>query len=356
MHIAIGYNWFVTAAGYHIERALRALGHQVTYVGLPCATRAGYDSGVNLVEALAALPQPVDLYLWIDPAGRYFPIGIEELSIPTACYLIDVHLGSWRPQAARFFDVVFLAQKDYVTIYQDLLGHGQVHWLPLGAAGDVHRPLGLPRIYEVGFVGNLSRAHKETARARRLRLIAAQFRTNDFYRFYTPDQVGQVYNQARIVFNTSIAGDVTMRVFEASACGAMVLTDATANGLETLFSLGQEIITYDDDADLLDKTRYYLAHEEERAAIAAAGQRRTLGEHLYTHRAAQLVEAMAQPDLARLAPLRSASPRERWRARQTIYTHLHMLDALLDVARAQELGPLGRAWAAAPCLLRRLMR
>lgn len=356
MHIAIGYNWFVTAAGYHIERALRALGHQVTYVGLPCAQRAGYDSDVNLVEALAALPQPVDLYLWVDPAGRYFPAGIEELSIPTACYLIDVHLGSWRPQAARFFDVVFLAQKDYAPIYQDVLGHGQVHWLPLGAAEDVHRPLKLPRIYEVGFVGNLSRAHRETARARRLRLIAEQFRTNDFYRYYTPDQVGQVYNQSRIVFNTSIAGDVTMRVFEGSACGALVLTDATSNGLELLFRVGQEIVTYNNDADLLDKIRYYLAHEEECAAIAAAGQRRTLGEHLYTHRAARLLEIMTASGLARLAPMRSANPRERWRARQTVYTRLHMLDALIDASRAHGLGLLERAWTVAPCMLRRMLR
>ncbi|MCS7252358.1 MAG: hypothetical protein NZ572_08085 [Thermoflexus sp.] len=57
MHIALGYRWFPTAAGYHIERALRALGHTVTYVGLPCGQRPGYDTTVPLDEIIAALPE-----------------------------------------------------------------------------------------------------------------------------------------------------------------------------------------------------------------------------------------------------------------------------------------------------------
>lgn len=84
MYILLGYRWFPTAAGYHIERALRALGHTVTYIGLPCGQRAGYDTTVPVDEIVAALPEKPDLYLWIDPAGRYFPPGMERLPIPTA--------------------------------------------------------------------------------------------------------------------------------------------------------------------------------------------------------------------------------------------------------------------------------
>jgi len=118
MHIALGYCWFPTAAGYHIERALLSLGHQVTYVGLPAAGRPGYDNSVPVTQVIAALPEKPDFFLWIDPAGRYFPPGIEDLPIPTACYLIDVHLGAWRYQAARFFDAVFIAQKDYLERFR----------------------------------------------------------------------------------------------------------------------------------------------------------------------------------------------------------------------------------------------
>ncbi len=353
MHIVLGYRWFPTAAGYHIERALQALGHTVTYIGLPCSQRAGYDTTVPVDEIIASLPQRPDLYLWIDPAGRYFPPGIERLPIPTACYLIDVHLGRWREQAARFFDVVFIAQKDYLDRFRRAVGHDQVYWLPLAAASDVHHDHHLPRIYDVGFVGNIARAHRKTARARRLRLIAERFHTNDFYRVYMPEEVGQVYSQSRIVFNCSIAGDVTMRVFEGTACGALVLTDAIANGLDELFEIGREIVVYRDDGDLLEKIAYYLAHDKEREAIARAGQARTLREHTYVHRMERLIHLVLSSHL--LAPMRTASAAERWRARREVYIHLHMLDALMDQARNIGLNPFQRAWAILPSLLRRLL-
>jgi hypothetical protein len=355
MHIAIGYRWFAAAAGYHVERALLSLGHRVSYVGLPCDRRAGYDSSVPLGELLASLPEPPDLYLWIDPAGRYFPPGIGDLPIPTACYLIDVHLGSWRYQVARFFDGVFVAQKDYLAGFRHAVGHDQVWWLPLAAASDVHRQHDLPRRYDVGFVGNITRAHRGTARARRLSLIAERFTTNDFNARYTPEEVGRIYSQSRIVFNTSIAGDVTMRVFEGAACGALALTDSIANGLSELFQVGTEIVTYADDAELLDMIIYYLAHDTEREQIAQAGRRRTLGEHTYEHRARQLVDRTSAAAFRRLAPLRAADEETRWQACRPVYTHLHMLDALLDEVRARRLGPLRRAWAAWPCLWRRLL-
>lgn len=354
MHIAIGYRWFPTAAGFHFERALQALGHRVTYVGLPAAGRPGYDNSVSIREILDAGEELPDLYLWIDPAGRYFPPGIEDLPIPTACYLIDVHLGHWRRQVARFFDAVFVAQKDNVSGFRQAVGHEQVWWLPLAAAPDVHRQHDLPRIYDVGFVGNLAIAHRGTARARRLKLIAERFRTNDFYRQYAPAEVGRVYSQSRVVFNTSIARDVTMRLFEGTACGALVLTDSVANGLDELFDVGHELAVYRDDAELLKQIAYYLAHEAERAQIAAAGQRRTLAEHTYTHRAQTLLEAIAASGFERRAPMRSAGASERLAARREVYTHLHMLDALLDDVRAAGLvSRLQRAWASLPCLIRR---
>jgi spore maturation protein CgeB len=49
---------------------------------------------------------------------------------------------------------------------------------------------------------------------------------------------------------------------------------------DELFEIGRELITHGDDADLLDKIGYYLAHEEERVRIAAAGQRRAGAAHL----------------------------------------------------------------------------
>jgi hypothetical protein len=353
MNIAMGYRWFSTSAGYHLERAFSSLGFDVKYVGVSSAERPGYDSNVYLPKIIDSFHEKPYFYLWVDPAGPYFPLGIENLSILTACYIIDVHLGKWRQEVAKFFDVVFIAQKDYVDKYRKVLGHDQVFWLPLAAAADVHKQLDLPRIYDVGFVGNISVAHRNTQRLRQLKLIAENFRTNDFYRFYPPEEVGQVYSQSRVIFNTSIAGDLTMRIFEGTLCGALVISDSAKNGLNELFHVGKEIVLYNND--FLEKIHFYLAHDNERVQIAVAGQKRALQEHTYHHRVKTIVNYLAQPTLKKHAPMRNASSQEKAMSRHTIYTHLHMVDAILDIAKEQKLGPLGRFVKVLPALGRRLI-
>ncbi|HEY0631809.1 MAG TPA: glycosyltransferase [Thermoleophilaceae bacterium] len=78
-----------------------------------------------------------------------------------------------------------------------------------------------------------------------------------------------------------------MRLFEATGVGALLVTEAARN-LPGLFTPGEEIVTYDSAEDLVEKVRHYTEHPDERRAIAAAGQRRTLAEHTYRHRMEQL--------------------------------------------------------------------
>jgi hypothetical protein len=353
LNIAIGYYWYNAAAGYHFERGFRSLGHHVVYVGLGSAARPGYAETTPIDAIVAELSPAPDLFLWIDSAARYFPVGIESLSIPTACYLIDVHLGHWREEVAHFFDMVFIAQNSFLDHYRDLVGHHQIHWLPLAAADDVHVDHHLTRCYEVGFVGNVAQAHRKTPRSRRLQLLTSHFKTNDFYRSYSPEEVGRIYSESQVVFNTSIAGDVTMRIFEGSATGALVLTDSTANGLPELFKLGAEIVTYTDDDDLLEKVHYYLAHADEREMIARAGQQRTLSQHTYRHRCQKILDCVTSPTFVQAAPMRTAKEAVIAQARRRVYTHLHMLDALFDQERRAGTPALLRLWRALPCLVRR---
>ena len=355
MHIAIGYRFYAEALGFHMERALRALGHTATYVGLAAGERPGYDASVSVSDIISHMSEKPDLFLWIDPAGPYFPPGIETLPVPTACYLVDVHLGSWRFQAARFFDAVFIAQKNYLDVYRKTLNHDQVYWLALAAAEDVHRRIDLPCVYDVGFAGNVAVAHQKTARAKRLKLITDSFQTNDFYRHYLPEEVRRIYSQSRIAFNTSISGDVTMRVFEGTMGGALLLTDGVDNGLDRLFRIGEEIVVYKDDTDLVEKIRYYLSHEEERAMIAHAGHLRCMAEHTYRHRCNSLLQAVRSPSFELKAPMRDASPEARRNARHVVYTHLHMVDAILDEERRRGAGPITRAIHLFPALIRRLI-
>lgn len=79
-----------------------------------------------------------------------------------------------------------------------------------------------------------------------------------------------------------------MRLYEATGVGAMLLTDRKEN-LHELFDIGREVVAYSCQEEAAELVRHYLAHPEEAAQIAQAGQARTLREHTYAQRMQELV-------------------------------------------------------------------
>ena len=82
-----------------------------------------------------------------------------------------------------------------------------------------------------------------------------------------------------------------MRLFEATGVATCLVTDARDN-LSDMFEAGSEVITYSSAAECTEKIRYLLEHPAERAAIAQAGQRRTLRDHTYAQRMAELADIL----------------------------------------------------------------
>lgn len=71
----------------------------------------------------------------------------------------------------------------------------------------------------------------------------------------------------------SIHSGIPLRVLDIMACGGFVLSNRQPEITE-YFADGQEIVTFRSLEECMDKIAYFLEHEEERRAIAAAGQRR----------------------------------------------------------------------------------
>ena len=293
-----------TTARYFERYLQRQPDYQVSYISNMC----------NL-----AIPTTgMDLFLLIDPAPTW-PRGIESLPCPTVGYLIDVHVGLHsRLLAAQFFDVVFVAHKDYVGNF--IKAGINAHWLPVGCDPIIHSVPGLVRNIDVAFIGQMG--YKGSARYEILTKVLSRFRSNDRNRFYTPREMSAIYGQAKIVFNASINGDLNMRVFEALASGALLVTDRIANGLNDLFQENIHYVGYTTIEEAIEKVSYYLEHKSERELIARQGYDWVLQHHTYGHRY-RTIEHIVKTSLPQArSPLRNGSRELRLRA------YCGMLEAL----------------------------
>ncbi|HZO37447.1 MAG TPA: glycosyltransferase [Solirubrobacteraceae bacterium] len=77
------------------------------------------------------------------------------------------------------------------------------------------------------------------------------------------------------------------RTFEVPGSGGFLLTERVPH-LERYFELDREVAVFGDARDLPERIRWWLDHPDERAAVAEAGLRRTLAEHTYDHRFAEI--------------------------------------------------------------------
>jgi glycosyltransferase involved in cell wall biosynthesis/predicted Zn-dependent protease len=136
-----------------------------------------------------------------------------------------------------------------------------------------NRP-GLPRDIDILFVGNLDPA----AQGERLPWLGRIARLAARHRVVIRTGArGGAYRdllcRARIVFNRSVRGECNLRTFEAVACGALLFQEAGNREVPAYFRDRQECVYYRGD-DLEDLLEHYLAHEDERRAIAEAGRAR----------------------------------------------------------------------------------
>lgn len=102
----------------------------------------------------------------------------------------------------------------------------------------------------------------------------------------------RVFHKSKITLNHH--GDVApyannLRLYEATGVGTLLITDWKVN-LNEMFEPGREAVAYRSPEECVELIQYYLEHDDEREAIARAGQQRTLQEHTYYHRMQELVD------------------------------------------------------------------
>jgi glycosyltransferase involved in cell wall biosynthesis len=297
--------------GIHYYRVLRRLGHEVFWVkdtkyfnvpGRHLKPEPGLALDTSLPAILSMIASKVDLFLYIEPQG-IIPPGIEHADFNTACVLCDVHRDLASRQGwARFFDHVFIYHRNYLEAFREH-PEGHVYWLPYACDLEFCKPLGVPRDLDIAFIGQ---SIPGSGRARILSELSRRYKINE-PRYYLQEEISLVYSRAQIVLNLPLGDDLNFRTFEAMSCGAMLLTRRIANGQEVLFQEGVHFEAFSDEKELFDKIDYYLAHPQEREAIAAAGLAEVRQHHRLEQRIERLLEIVKKnPDKA--APIRRMTP------------------------------------------------
>jgi hypothetical protein len=268
---------------------LRDLGHEVRTCGsephlehqIPVITN-------DLESVIASLNGFVpDAILWHDNSmPTVLMSGLESTTIPVVFYSVDTfHHAHMHALMAEVFDHVFVAQKDYVRVFD---GCGTpATWLPLWAPRYVEASD--RKTWPVSFVGNLN----AQLNPRRVEFF-------DKLQHQIPIHIGhgnywELFPFSEIVVNQTVKGDLNFRVFEAMMCGALLLTERTSNGLFEIFREGDHLVTYTPDSveEAAEKVHYLLAHPMQMRQIAHSGREEILARHLPKHRAQVVHEILS---------------------------------------------------------------
>lgn len=101
-----------------------------------------------------------------------------------------------------------------------------------------------------------------------------------------------VYDKTKININISLRSihtGIPLRCFEILGSGGFLLSNYQADFADCYVD-GEDYVSFGSKEDMLGKIEYYLSHEKERQEIAANGLRRTMEEHTYKQRLAQIFE------------------------------------------------------------------
>lgn len=235
--------------------------------------------------------------------------GLERLPCPKIYWAVDPHLNAfWQEEYAGLFDVICSTQKLWTRHLQHR-GGGRTAWLPWYGRSMPWVPWSR-RTRESCFIGRvddhrISRQHFIASLQRRFNMEHVQDVPHR--------EVLTIYKDAKIAPNESIFGEINFRLFEATSCGCLVFNQSPCPGLESLFTPGYEVVTFEHALELEAKISKSFCAPAMAERTAKAAWARVQEAHLPVHRAEHLVRLLkdfSSTQKVRAGP--SSSPQEAW--------------------------------------------
>ncbi len=106
--------------------------------------------------------------------------------------------------------------------------------------------------------------------------------------------LNKIFNTAPLTVFIDTTGLVEQALLESLAAGSLPLlrrhpNHRTANGIAAYLEIDKEIVTFATPAELIEKARYYLAHNEEREILVQTAREKILSCHTMQNRMAEMI-------------------------------------------------------------------
>ncbi len=312
------------------DRAFRSLGHvtgRAVYNDRRLAARLPLVAGIETAYSQRRLRKLISAFcpdfILAVKAGLLPGAAVASIrrtfGVPVANYWIaDPHYLDVSRELSPYYDIFFTNARQCVDVHRNA-GSPHPRFLSFGYDPSTHRPVTLNREEAAHYSSDL--CFSGTITPERLRVLErlAEFDLKIWsppvvtvleggYRVVSRDvpesspaygkftgepvwgeQMVKAFNASKIVLNLHTQDTATMRDFEATACGAFLLSDYVGE-LENQYRLGEEITCFRSDDEAVEMASVFLDDAEQREQIAEAGHRRVIDNYSY---AARMQEALA---------------------------------------------------------------
>jgi hypothetical protein len=207
--------------------------------------------------------------------------GITRLKL---FWSIDSHIALRRHQQFiknHRIDITLNSTAAYVRHFPK-----KCYWFPNAYDDTLVKPLNTPKLYNIGFCGNV------VNRGKWIKQLRSTFKMKTDV-MVIGDAMVRAVNSYKIHWNRNYSTDINYRTFETLGCRTVLLTNNT-DRLKDLFALNKHLVIYKDCADCCNKIQWLLGDERVRNVIAEAGYNHVKANHTYRHRAERLVQIIKE--------------------------------------------------------------
>lgn len=229
--------------------------------------------------------------------------GLPSVSIPTGCYVLDVH---YAPQIRKAYfnksgkpDLIFSASKyPFLKAFPEC--ESRFVWLPFGINPNIIKDYGLPKKYRYSLAGLLDPRYPFRQEALNQMKGEEGFVHFSHPGHTTPQRPGlfinekyaSALNQSMMSFTCGSKLQIPVaKFFELPGCRTLMLAESNRDIEELGFQDGVNFVACNKD-NLKAKALYYANEAEEREAVTQAGYDFIQQHHTNQVRAKQFVETV----------------------------------------------------------------